>query len=397
MGLCIVAVGASAGGVETVSRLVGDLPEEFGAALLVTIHVPPTATSVLPRILSRAGPLPARHPADGEALVAGRIYVAPPDRHLVMEDGHVRLERSAAVHGLRPAIDPLFESVARVAGAGGIGLVLSGTLDDGSFGLRAIQDAGGIAIVQDPETAAYPEMPRNALRAVPDADVAAPIHLASRLLEHIAAVHRSRVATGPDTDPAEEGSPGHGNPGPVTLDRGDLGHASPAQGNPRAQGFPHTGSPVHEAADEAAVSGHPPPVEQGPPQDPQPGTPSGLTCPECQGALWEEDRHGLLRYRCRVGHAWGGTSLLRFGGARVEDSLWVALRTVEEKVALLRRLAAGARERGHATAAGRFDERAERLGGHCDALHDLIDGLEDVADVTLDDESPSTDATAMPR
>src|SRR5439155_19817991 len=162
----IIVVGASAGGVEALRALVAKLPKDLPAAILVVLHVAPDHKSILPRILTGAGPIPAAHAKNGEALEPGRIYVAPPDRHLVVDDGVVRLTRSAPEGGHRPAVDTLFRTAARFHGARVVGIVLSGALDDGTAGLVAVKQRGGVTVVQDPEEALCPDMPRNALENV---------------------------------------------------------------------------------------------------------------------------------------------------------------------------------------------------------------------------------------
>ena len=158
----IVVVGGSAGAVDAVTRFAGMLPAELPAAVFVVIHVSALYRSRLPEILARHGPLPAQHAVDGETYSAGRIYIAPPNRHLILEDGHTRLLDGPRENGVRPAIDPLFRSAARF-GPRVIGVVLSGTLDDGAVGLLELKSKGGLAMVQAPEDAAYPEMIRNAM------------------------------------------------------------------------------------------------------------------------------------------------------------------------------------------------------------------------------------------
>ncbi len=162
----LVALGASAGGVEALAKVVAGLAPDFPAAVLVVLHVSPWGTSVLPDILSRRGPLPARHAVDGEPVLASRIYVAPPDRHLTVVDGMVSLTRGPRENGVRPAVDTLFRSAATAYGRDVVAIVLSGTLQDGTAGLRVVRDHGGVTIAQDPDDALFPSMPASAVRSV---------------------------------------------------------------------------------------------------------------------------------------------------------------------------------------------------------------------------------------
>jgi len=168
----VLAVGTSAGGVEALIRLAGALPADFPAPVLVVLHIPAFSASSLPAILDRAGPLTADHARDHEPLVAGRIYVAPPDFHLLVEHDEVRLTRGPLEQNHRPAIDPLFRSVAFAYGPAAIALVLTGALADGAAGVAAVAARGGTVVVQDPKDAAYAAMPSNALAAEPSAHVA---------------------------------------------------------------------------------------------------------------------------------------------------------------------------------------------------------------------------------
>src|SRR5436190_7735727 len=180
----IVVMGASAGGVETLAELVSGLPEEFPAAIFVVLHLLPTAHSVLPEILDRSGTLPAAAAVDDEDIDRGRIYVAPPDRHLLLGPGRVSLTRGPRENGHRPAVDPLFRSAARAYRQRVIAVVLSGSLDDGTAGLRLVKRMGGTTVAQDPDDALYPSMPASAI-ANNSVDCVAPLAEMAGLLSRL--------------------------------------------------------------------------------------------------------------------------------------------------------------------------------------------------------------------
>jgi two-component system chemotaxis response regulator CheB len=162
----ILVVGASAGGIEALKAVCGSLPADLSAAVFVAVHLAASGPDLLPGILTRAGPLPAIHPEDLQPIEPRRIHVAPPDHHLLVKDGYVRVVRGPRENGHRPAVDPLFRSAAVAYGPRVIGVVLTGALDDGTAGLAAIKSRGGLAVVQDPLEARYPSMPQNAIRNV---------------------------------------------------------------------------------------------------------------------------------------------------------------------------------------------------------------------------------------
>jgi two-component system chemotaxis response regulator CheB len=289
--------------------------------VFVVLHLPATGTSALPEILRRHGPLPAAHVRDSEPIQPGRIYVAPPDHHVLVRTGHVHLSRGPRENGHRPAIDPLFRSAAREYATRVIGVVLSGALDDGTAGLLAIKSRGGIAVVQNPEDALYPGMPGNALEHAQVDHVLAAASmgkLLTRLLANLAE---------PPADPAPTGMR-------VEVEM---------------EGFSME-----------AFEGH------------HPGRPSGFSCPDCHGVLWQIKDGGLERYRCRVGHAWSPESLLTQQSEALEAALWVALRSLEERAALARRLAEPARRRGHAITATRFEEQAAEAQQAARLVRDLL-------------------------
>jgi two-component system, chemotaxis family, protein-glutamate methylesterase/glutaminase len=315
----IVVVGASAGGTEALSELVHGLPADFSATIFVVVHFPASANSVLPRILSRAGSLPAVHPEDGDAFAPGRIYVARPDSHLMVRDGRLSVRKGPKENNSRPAIDPLFRSAARSAGDRVIGVVLSGNLDDGTAGLLSIKQHGGIAVVQAPETAQYSGMPRSAVDHVP-VDYVVPIQQMSALL--------------------------------VKLTRGEAG----------AKELVPMDSEDSLSGDEEAL------VDR----QTQPGTPSTMTCPECHGSLWETREGALVHFRCRVGHAYTAESLLAHQADQLEAALWTALRSLEEHAALSRRLASRATARGHSHSASSFTEQAMDAEHHASTIRNVL-------------------------
>ena len=308
----VVVIGASAGGVEAVASLVEALPRDLAAAVFIVVHFPPHTTSVLPRIITRRGGMTAVHPEDGAPIELGCVYVAPPDRHLLVENGHVRLVRGPRENGARPAVDPLFRSAARAYGARVIGIVLTGNLDDGTSGLMSIKSAGGLAIVQDPDDALYGGMPSSALR-------------------HVRADH---VATLDEI------------PGILVRRVGEL--VEQKGGGPVAR-QQNAEVDISEMDREALES-------------PRAGVPSGYACPECHGALWEVDEGGLLRFRCRVGHAYSIENLLAAHGSSMDAALWAAYRALEERAALTARMGARMEERGQESLAQRYKEQtAETL------------------------------------
>jgi two-component system, chemotaxis family, protein-glutamate methylesterase/glutaminase len=317
----IVVVGASAGGVEALADLVGSLPADLPAAVFVVLHVPSTGISALPDILSRRGPLPAAHVKDGEPIEHGRIYVAPPDHHVLLRPGHAHLARGPREHGHRPAVDPLFRSAAREYATRVIGVILSGALDDGTAGLLAIKARGGLAVVQEPADALYPGMPRGALEHV-QPDHVQPAAAMGALLASLTAV--------PAADPL--------HPAPNDMK-------------------------VEDAVDGFAIEAI---------EGEHPGKPSGFSCPDCNGVLWEIQDGQLQRFRCRVGHAWSPESLLTQQSEGLEAALWIALRSLEERASLARRLAEPARRRGHSITAGRFEEQAAEAQQAARLVRDLL-------------------------
>jgi len=179
-----IVIGASAGGVQALSQLVRDLPSDLPAAVFIVLHIPADATGLLPRVLAHNSSLPIARAADGEPVMRGRIYVAPPDRHLLVEGQKVKVVHGPKENLHRPSIDALFRSAAHWLGPRVIGVVLTGARDDGKVGMRAIKQRGGLTIVQDPQEAPFPSMPMSVIQAI-RVDYSIPLHEIAPLLNKL--------------------------------------------------------------------------------------------------------------------------------------------------------------------------------------------------------------------
>ncbi len=328
----IVVVGASAGGVEALAEFAACLPPGLPAAVLVVLHMPAYGHSVLPDILSRRGPLPAKHAVDGELLLMGRIYVAPPDHHLLVQGGKISLTRGPAENNHRPAIDTLFRAAARAYGPRTVGIVLNGTLDDGTAGLQSIKSCGGLALVQDPKEAMFTGMPISAI-------------------ENAAVDGIFTIAGLAQT---------------VTRLAGD----SPAGKNTAAsEQAAQKEIPVAPKLDEEVAVAE---SDLSRLDDRPEGKPSGFSCPDCHGVLWEITEGEFACYRCRVGHAYSPQSLLASQSSNLEEALWTALRALEESAAMAERLQSRAAERGHTLSARQFGNQAEDARHRARVIHDVL-------------------------
>lgn len=321
----IIVVGASAGGVEALSALVAELPDDLPAAVFIVLHMGPHSATALPQILGRRTKLRVEHARDGEPVELNRVYVAPPDHHLLLAGAKIRVANGPRENGHRPSVDTLFRSAAASYGPRVTGVVLSGTRDDGTAGLRAIHDRGGVAMVQDPEEAMFPGMPQSAM-AGDDPDYVLPVGAMGDLLSELARdepAQEGRSATMPDELDAE-----------LRWANPDLAWSAPVE----------------------------PPL----------GTPSGFTCPECHGSLWEIEDEGFPRYRCRVGHGFSAESLIVTQRTDVEAALWTAYRALEERVALFRRLADRAHGRHAEITAEYFRTEAADVGRQAEILRAVL-------------------------
>jgi two-component system chemotaxis response regulator CheB len=302
----IMVIGGSAGAVEALVEIARGLPPGFPAAIHVVLHLPPA--SRLPELLAHAGPLPAAYAGDGDPVQPGRIVVAPPGKHLLLERGTMKLEEGPRENGHRPAVDPLFRSAAISYGPRVVAIVLSGMGDDGSSGLLSVRSAGGKIIVQDPETALYRQMPESAL----------------------------------------DGAGGDWSAPPAQIP-GIMARLARTTIQGRGEGFP-----VQAIAEQSIVEGDKRDQAEGR----RAGEPSLIACPECGGVLWEIREKNLLKYRCHVGHAYTLDSLVGKQGDQLECALWSAVRMFEERAILARRQARRAMQNGFERVAEGFEESA---------------------------------------
>lgn len=327
----LVVIGGSAGAIVPLRTIVAGLAG-FPGTVLVVIHVPPSVKSLLPDLLTRTGALPARHAVDGEPLAPGTILIAPPDRHLVVEDGCVRLTRDPRENGFRPAADALFRSAARAQGARVVGVVLSGALDDGTMGLAAIKAKGGLAVVQRPDDAHFPGMPRSAVDNV-RVDAVRPASEIAPLLRAWAGGDPAPVIASPVSTAAES--------------RRASGHASG-----------HAGSDEEQLAQHDGLKGR---------------TATALSCPGCQGVLLRAVDLALLHFQCQTGHAYSPAALDHEQNDRVDRTLGAAENALRERAVLMHMMASAEDARHDAGSATRLKLRARELEAQAQRLRELIE------------------------
>jgi len=298
----VFVIGGSAGSIEALKVILQGLPPDFPASIFVTVHVPADRPSLLAKVLSDAGPLTASNPIDREDIQRGRIYVARPDHHLTIEDGTVRVLRGPRENRHRPAIDPLFRTAAREYGPRVVGVILSGLQDDGTAGLYAVKQRDGLTIVQDPNDALWSDMPKRAIEYVAPHTILGTREIAPTLI---------KLANGQE--------------GETAMTREDS--VSRKSNGRNKQQNASGGLERPDANEETAYS------------DEGKGVPFVFACPECHGTLWELKDEQMVRFRCRVGHSYGTESLTRELSVASETALWAAVRALEEKAALQRRVA----------------------------------------------------------
>jgi two-component system chemotaxis response regulator CheB len=315
----IVVVGASTGGVEALQQLVELLPEDYPGVVFIVMHTGPG--SILPEILSRAGKIRAVSAENNVPYQGNRIYVAPPDRHLLINDGVIQLGAGPRENGSRPSIDPLFRSAARTHRERVVGVILTGKLDDGAAGLYAVKARGGLAVVQDPTEAAAPDMPLNAMRHL-TVDHCLPLIGIAALLSKIASEESASDAVSSQD---------------MKQERNDL-------------------------VDGPELMKSPPPNE----------TQISLSCPECNGSLYEQKEGEMAHFRCHIGHSFSPESLSEAHKEALERALWTAVRTLNERVTMHRQFLRRERNASEDALFRRFEESVKSAERDVELLHDII-------------------------
>jgi len=337
----ILTIGTSAGGVEALLFLAGKMPRGLDAAIFITIHLSSQYRSDLDTILTRAGPLPVGFATDGEPIEKGRIYLAPPARHLLIERDRVALGVGPRENNSRPSIDPMMRSAAVCCGARAIGVVLTGALGDGAAGLWALKRCGGIAVVQDPEDAAFAEMPQTALRRS-NADRVVPLAEMPALFQQLVKHPAAPQSLVPEYLKYE-------------VEIAKSGHSS------------------MNGMDRIAKR-------------------SPLTCPDCHGIMWEIDETDVVRYRCHLGHAYTEDLMAIALDESLRRSLASGLRAIEERVALVKGMHARASSRGLRTLAQDWARKAAEFEQEAQDVRDTMRRLDVLAQKVRDKDTQAETA-----
>lgn len=328
----VIVIGTSAGGLAALKKLISQLHKDFPIPILVVQHISHDATgNIILDVLNKLDTVKCQHAKSGNTLKAGNLYMAPSDHHLMIDsDLKILVTKGAQENRSRPAIDPLFRSAAVAFRNGVIGILLTGYLDDGTAGMKVIKRCGGICIVQDPNDATYPDMPRNALNNV-KIDYCLPIaKMGALLYKLIPEKIKKRL--------------------PIPKDI------------------------LIEAQIAERVLSDLPSVDALGEQVP-------FNCPGCGGVLWKMAKDSTLRFRCHTGHAYTAASLLAEQTSKIEETMWTALRMFEERKNLLTEMVRGKKGVGSKSAL----ERAEMSQVHIDRIRLILktDGKGNMDDMPI--------------
>jgi two-component system chemotaxis response regulator CheB len=324
----ILAIGTSAGGVEALMVLVRQFKVDIPAAIFITLHLPSHLRSSLDQVLSYAGGPPVAFARHGEEIRRGQIYLAPVDRHLMVDQDRIWLGQGARENNARPAIDPMLRSIAACCGHRAVGVVLTGALSDGASGLWAIQQSGGITVVQEPSDAAFPDMPTNALKRIQPDYIVSLAEMPATLLKLV-------------EQPSGEPMPIRPNVG-IEVEMAKGGHST------------------IEDMDRV-------------------GRRSGFACPDCHGAMWEIDEDELVRFRCHVGHTYTDEMMSIALDENLRRSLGSAIRVLEERRGLARNLEMQAEKNGRHALAASWAERADEFQRELEIIRDSVDRVDRIS------------------
>ncbi len=317
----IVVIGASAGGVQALQSLFSQFPANLEASFFVVLHVSPESPRLLATLIDKSSPLTVKFAEDRASIEPGCVYVAPPDFHLLVKPGHMRIHRGPKENRHRPAVDPLFRSAAIAYRAQTIGVVLTGYLDDGTSGLIAIKRCGGIAVVQDPEDADYPDMPANAIAEV-EVDYRLPLAKMGSVIQEIIKQPAAAVESVPK-DIVMEAEIAERTMSEINKEQ-SLGHLVP------------------------------------------------VSCPDCSGPLWQIDTDQTQRYRCHVGHGFTAKALMAGQDKTLEQALWAAMRTMEERANVALMMSKNEKSRGRDRLAKTYQEKSQTSKAHAQTIRKLL-------------------------
>lgn len=319
----IIVIGASAGGFEALKKIIKDLPPDFNASIFIVWHMSPDIRGILPQVLNRLNTIYAAHAYDKEEIKPNRIYVARPDHHLLIEEGRVRVTHGPKENRFRPAVDPLFRSAAYAYDKRVIGVILSGALDDGTAGLWTVKHYGGVAIVQDPMDAEVASMPENAMRQV-KVDYCTGV---SQLADLLVRISKETVTQ-----------------------------------NTQAMKDERIRKEIQVAAEERAL-------EKGILNF---GELSPFTCPDCHGVLSKITDGNITRYRCHTGHAYSADALIAAVTEKIEDSLYSAIRSMDESIILLNDIGDHYAEANHPKLAALYFKKCKEAMGRSEFVRKAV-------------------------
>ncbi len=325
----LIVIGASSGGFEAIKTIVKNLPADFETPIFIVWHMSPDIRGIMPQVLNRENKIYTAHAYDKEPIEPHRIYIAPPDYHMLIEDGKVRVTRGPKENRFRPAVDPLFRSAAYACNSRVIGVILSGALDDGTAGLWAVKEYGGIAVVQDPSDAEVASMPESALREV-NVDYCVPVAEMADLLVRLSKEPFKKMEAIKDEQTKKE-----------------IEIAAEAEGIERGELKFTELTPY--------------------------------TCPECHGVLSRLHNDHIIRYRCHTGHAYSTETLMLSISEKIEDNLYSAIRGIDEIVMLMNHLGDHYAEANHPKLAAMYFQKAKEADDRSQLVRKVVKEYEQVS------------------